>query len=241
MLNVENLSVFYGGVKALNELSMRLEPSRIYGLIGPNGAGKSTAINAISGAIRPTAGSIRLRDRDLTAQVAHERARAGIGRTFQNLALFQSMTVYENIACGALHARGAAGRGDAATAVDRLIEEFGLEAVRDRHTKALPLGIRKRVELARAFASNPSVLLLDEPAAGLTPEDMEDLKRRVQGLRDAGGIALIVEHHMGLVMSLCEHLYVLEFGKLIASGSPQQVVADPLVQAAYFGGDDEIE
>ncbi|SDH85844.1 ABC transporter ATP-binding protein [Variovorax sp. OV700] len=241
MLNVEKLSVFYGGVKALNELSMRLEPSRIYGLIGPNGAGKSTAINAISGAIRPTAGSIRLRDRDLTAQVAHERARAGIGRTFQNLALFQSMTVYENIACGALHARGAAGRGDAATAVDRLIEEFGLEAVRDRHTKALPLGIRKRVELARAFASNPSVLLLDEPAAGLTPEDMEDLKRRVQGLRDAGGIALIVEHHMGLVMSLCEHLYVLEFGKLIASGSPQQVVADPLVQAAYFGGDDEIE
>jgi ABC-type branched-subunit amino acid transport system ATPase component len=241
VLNVEKLSVFYGGVKALNELSMRLEPSRIYGLIGPNGAGKSTAINAISGAIRPTAGSIRLRDRDLTAQVAHERARAGIGRTFQNLALFQSMTVYENIACGALHARGAAGRGDAATAVDRLIEEFGLEAVRDRHTKALPLGIRKRVELARAFASNPSVLLLDEPAAGLTPEDMEDLKRRVQGLRDAGGIALIVEHHMGLVMSLCEHLYVLEFGKLIASGSPQQVVADPLVQAAYFGGDDEIE
>lgn len=241
MLNVEKLSVFYGGVKALNELSMRLEPSRIYGLIGPNGAGKSTAINAISGAIRPTAGSIRLRDRDLTAQVAHERARAGIGRTFQNLALFQSMTVYENIACGALHARGAAGRGDAATAVDRLIEEFGLEAVRDRHTTALPLGIRKRVELARAFASNPSVLLLDEPAAGLTPEDMEDLKRRVQGLRDTGGIALIVEHHMGLVMSLCEHLYVLEFGKLIASGSPQQVVADPLVQAAYFGGDDEIE
>jgi ABC-type branched-subunit amino acid transport system ATPase component len=241
VLNVEKLSVFYGGVKALNELSMRLEPSRIYGLIGPNGAGKSTAINAISGAIRPTAGSIRLRDRDLTAQVAHERARAGIGRTFQNLALFQSMTVYENIACGALHARGAAGRGDAATAVDRLIEEFGLEAVRDRHTTALPLGIRKRVELARAFASNPSVLLLDEPAAGLTPEDMEDLKRRVQGLRDTGGIALIVEHHMGLVMSLCEHLYVLEFGKLIASGSPQQVVADPLVQAAYFGGDDEIE
>jgi branched-chain amino acid transport system ATP-binding protein len=242
VLNVEKLSVFYGGVKALDGLSMRLEPSRIYGLIGPNGAGKSTAINAISGAIRPTAGSMRLRDRDLTAQVAHERARAGISRTFQNLALFQTMTVYENIACGALHARGAAaGGGAAAATVDRLIEEFGLERVRDRHTQALPLGIRKRVELARAFASNPSVLLLDEPAAGLTPDDMEDLKRRVLRLRDAGGIALIVEHHMGLVMSLCEHLYVLEFGKLIASGSPQQVVADPLVQAAYFGGDDDVE
>lgn len=241
MLNVEKLSVFYGGVKALNELSMRLEPSRIYGLIGPNGAGKSTAINAISGAIRPTAGSIRLRDRDLTSQVAHERARAGIGRTFQNLALFQSMTVYENIACGALHAKGAAGGGGPLGTVDRLIEEFGLETVRNHHTKALPLGIRKRVELARAFASNPSVLLLDEPAAGLTPDDMEDLKRRVQRLRDAGGIALIVEHHMGLVMSLCEHLYVLEFGKLIASGSPQQVIADPLVQAAYFGVEDEIQ
>ena len=156
MLNVEKLSVFYGGVKALNELSMRLEPSRIYGLIGPNGAGKSTAINAISGAIRPTAGSIRLRDCDLTAKVAHERARAGIGRTFQNLALFQSMTVYENIACGALHANGAAGGGGPVGTVDRLIEEFGLEAVRDRHTRALPLGIRKRVELARAFRPIPA-------------------------------------------------------------------------------------
>lgn len=241
MLNVERLSVSYGGVKALTDLTMRLAPSRIYGLIGPNGAGKSTAINAISGAIRPGAGRICLREHDLTTRLAHQRARAGISRTFQNLALFQSMTVRENVTCGALHAAGATSSQEARATVDRLIEEFGLEEVRDQHTQALPLGIRKRVELARAFAANPSVLLLDEPAAGLTPQDMDDLKRRVLRLRDGGGITLIVEHHMGLVMSLCEHLYVLEFGKLIASGAPQEVVANPLVQTAYFGGEDELE
>lgn len=239
MLSVERLSISYGGVKALNDLSMTMAPGKIYGLIGPNGAGKSTAINAISGVIVPTSGKVNLDGRDVTLQSAHERARAGIRRTFQNLALFQSMTVRENIASGALHVVARKDGASSEAAIDRLIEEFGLQAVQHKHTQALPLGIRKRVELARSLVSAPSVLLLDEPAAGLTLEDMEDLKARVRHVRDAGGVVLIVEHNMGLVLSLCEHLYVLEFGNLIASGRPGEVIEDPQVQAAYFGGDDE--
>ncbi|MBL0727377.1 ABC transporter ATP-binding protein [Piscinibacter sp. HJYY11] len=239
MLTVERLSISYGGVKALNELSMTLEPAKIYGLIGPNGAGKSTAINAISGVIAPTSGKVSLNGKDVTQHSVHQRARAGVRRTFQNLALFQSMTVRENVECGALHTISRQEGDGPSSAVDRLLDEFGLRAVQHSHTQALPLGLRKRVELARSLVSAPSVLLLDEPAAGLTLEDMDDLKRRVRLVRDAGGIVLIVEHNMNLVLSLCEYLYVLEFGNLIASGKPFDVMEDPRVQAAYFGGDDE--
>ncbi len=234
MIRLERLAVSYGGVRALDGLTIELEPGRVYGLIGPNGAGKSTAVNVITGVTRAASGRIFIGDRDVTGAPAHARARAGMARTFQNLALFQSLTVRENIATGALHH----GRGTAA--VDEALRAFNLVEYQYDLTQALSLGIRKRVELARALISDPRLLLLDEPAAGLTPEDMSDLTGRVRQLRNSGGTVLIVEHNMPLVMSLCEYVFVLEFGQLIAQGTPKEVKENARVQSAYFGSEHEV-
>lgn len=234
MISLSGMTVNYGGVRALDGLSLELKPGRIYGLIGPNGAGKSTAVNVITGVTRPVAGQMRLGGVDITNAPAHVRARHGIARTFQNLALFPSLSVRENVACGALR------KGGYAKAVDEALEAFSLSEYQHAMTTTLPLGIRKRVELARALVSNPSLLLLDEPAAGLTPEDMSDLALRARGLREKGGTVLIVEHNMPLVMSLCEYIFVLEFGRLIAEGKPDEIKENELVQAAYFGSEREV-
>jgi branched-chain amino acid transport system ATP-binding protein len=237
MLEIQQLSVSFGGVHALTDVSIAVAPGCIYGLIGPNGAGKSTTINAITGTIVPTGGRILWQGEDVSRWRQHRRARAGLARTFQNLALFQRLSVRENVMCGAIHAH----RDDELTvAVDEVLNALGLSEMSNEPVNMLSLGTRKRVEMARALVAKPKLLLLDEPAAGLTSSEIAEFCTRMRRLKDQGGAVLLVEHDMSLVMSLCEHLYVLDFGKLIAHGTPDEVRANPAVQAAYFGvGSDE--
>lgn len=226
----------FGGVHALSGVSLALEPGRIYGLIGPNGAGKSTAINAITGTVLPTTGRILWHGRDVSRWPQHRRARSGLARTFQNLALFHKLSVRENVACGAIHAHD---DSKLHGAVDAALCAFGLAQVADEPVNVLSLGTRKRVEMARATVAKPKLLLLDEPAAGLTGSEIAEFSERMREFRNQGGTVLLVEHDMSLVMTLCEHLFVLDFGKLIAHGTPDEVRANPAVQAAYFGAGDE--
>ena len=245
MLAVENVSVAFGGVRALNDVSLGLDSGGIYGLIGPNGAGKTTLFNVLTGVVAPDAGRLNLAGQDITATPAHLRARAGLSRTFQNLALFPSMTVEQNIRAGLLGNRhngwvasmlgASASDVQATSAVNEVLRQLGLEREAALSVTALPLGLRKKVELARAIVSRPKLLLLDEPAAGLSANDIPalcDLIRRLQG---AGTTVLVVEHHMALVMALCEQIFVLDFGTLIAQGSPSEIRQHPDVLRAYLG------
>ncbi|WP_198084096.1 ABC transporter ATP-binding protein [Variovorax sp. E3] len=234
MLEIRGLSVSFGGVHALSNISISIAPGRIYGLIGPNGAGKSTTINAITGTITPTRGSILWQGEDVSRRPQHWRARAGLARTFQNLALFQQLSVRENVTCGAIRMHR---DEDLVATVDSALDDFGLGDIGDSPVSVLSLGTRKRVEMARAMVANPKLLLLDEPAAGLTGGEIDDFCTRVRSLKNRGSAVLLVEHDMNLVMSLCEHLYVLDFGKLIADGTPEEVRESPAVQAAYFGAE----
>ncbi len=234
-LNLERVGVRYGGVQAMDDISFQISPGRVYGLIGPNGAGKSTTINVIAGVTRPSSGRVKFNDQDITDWQPHQRARSGLARSFQNLALFPSMTVRENIACGVAAGRRGPSRYDRDAIVDEEIDRFRLGPFQHELVAVQSLGMRKRVELARALVSKPSLLLLDEPAAGLAPQEIHELSILVRGICGTGASVLLIEHDMDLVMSLCEHIFVLDFGRLIAEGTPNEVRANPVVQAAYFG------
>jgi branched-chain amino acid transport system ATP-binding protein len=233
-LRIEGVNVQYGGVLALSNVSLTLRSGGIFGLIGPNGAGKTTMINVITGITQPQRGRVILGGSDVSDWPVHQRARAGLARTFQNLALFASMSVRENIACGAV-ATIRASKYKAAASVDRVIQRLGLEALQHEPVGVLSLGARKRVEFARALVGLPSLLLLDEPAAGLAEDEIAELAKLIRELADAGTSILLVEHDMSLVMSLCHHIFVLDFGKLIAEGTTAEVQSNAVVQAAYFG------
>ena len=249
LLTVEGVSVRFGGVTALDAVRFQVAPGQICGLIGPNGAGKTTLFNCISRLYEPGDGVIRFEGRPLSRLPRHEIARLGIARTFQNLALFSTMSVRENVRVGA-HA--VAGGGFLASALwlplarraekqiaalaDALIVECRLGAVADRLVGELPFGIKKRVELARALAVSPKLLLLDEPAAGLNHEEVDALATEIVSLRDRRGLSvLLVEHHMNLVMRVSDQVVALDFGRLIADGTPAQVRAHPDVIRAYLG------
>ena len=249
LLSVEGVTVRFGGVTALDGVRFRVAPRQICGLIGPNGAGKTTLFNCISKLYTPTAGDITFEGRALSGFKRHEIALAGIARTFQNLALFASMSVRENVRVGP-HARGGGGfvasafaspgaratEREIAALADALIEECGLSGVADRLVGELPFGVKKRVELARALAISPKLLLLDEPAAGLNHEEVEALAGEIVRLRDVHGLSvLLVEHHMNLVMRVSDQVVALNFGKLIADGAPAQVRCNGEVIAAYLG------
>jgi sulfate-transporting ATPase len=247
-LEVRDLVVRYGGVTAVSDLSLTVEPGRIVGLIGPNGAGKTSAIDAITGFAPIAGGSVHLDGRDLSRSSAAARARAGLSRSFQSLELFEDLTVLDNL-------RAAAEPHDARAAVVDLVRPanrplgsdavtavraFGLEDSLDTLVKDLPYGQRRLVAIARAVARHPSVLLLDEPAAGLGDRESAELARVVRRLPDEWGIGvLLVEHHMGFVMSVCDDIVVLDFGREIAAGPPAQVRTDPAVIAAYLGETEE--
>ena len=249
LLSVEGVTLRFGGVTALDGVHFRVGRRQICGLIGPNGAGKTTLFNCISKLYTPTMGDISFEGRPLSGFKRHEIALAGIARTFQNLALFASMSVRENVRVGA-HARGGGGfigsalatprartaEREIAALADALIAECGLNGVADRLVGELPFGVKKRVELARALAISPKLLMLDEPAAGLNHEEVEALAGEIVRLRDARGLSvLLVEHHMNLVMRISDQVVALNFGKLIADGTPGQVRADGEVIAAYLG------
>ena len=252
LLSVRNVSLQFRGVKALTEVSFEVAAGEIFSIIGPNGAGKTSMLNCVSGRYSPTSGDIFHQGRAITSATPQARARAGIGRTFQNLALFGHMTVLENIMVGR-HCQlrnnfitGGLYWGTGARAeemrhreeVEEIVEFFEIAHVRHAQAGTLAYGLRKRVELARALALKPSLLLLDEPMAGMNLEEKEDVARYIAELRRERGITIaMIEHDMGVVMDISDRVVVLNYGRKIAEGTPSQVMADSAVKTAYLGSE----
>jgi branched-chain amino acid transport system ATP-binding protein len=233
LLAVQGVSRRFGGLLAVNGVSLSAAQGRITALIGPNGAGKTTLFAVIAGFLKPSDGSVRYGGEDITGEPPHCLARRGIARTFQIVQPFAGLTVRENIRVGAhLHHRG---REAALAAAEQVAREVGLADVLDRPADTLTVAGRKRLELARALATEPKLLLLDEVLAGLNPSEIRDIVPVIRGLRDRGITILMIEHVMQAVMSLAEHVFVLAEGRIIAAGTPAQVAADPAVIEAYLG------
>jgi len=233
MLEASHLSVRFGGLQALADVSVSVEAGRIVALIGPNGAGKSTLFNIVSGFVQPDAGSVQFDGLDITRLPPHEICRRGLARTFQIVQPFAAQTVRENIAVGA-HLRHRA-RQDALARAEEVAARVGLSGELDKPAHSLTVAARKRLELARALATAPKLLLLDEVLAGLNPAEIAGILPVISDLRSSGITVLMVEHVMQAVMNLADHVYVLNDGQLIATGAPTEVAADPLVIEAYLG------
>lgn len=236
MLSVEAVSKTFGGVQALRQASLSCATGEILGLIGPNGAGKSTLVNAISGVLKPDTGSVRLADRDLTGLGPEECARAGIARTFQNIRLFRELTVRQNVEVAHITCRSM--RPDAAHRIDidRLLEQYELDAAADAPAGTLSYGSQRRLEIARALALGPSLLLLDEPAAGLNESESETLAEAIEAIRrDFGCAIIVIDHDLRFINRLCDRLCVMDQGQVIASGDTAEVWRDPRVIEVYVG------
>ena len=239
LLEVHEVGVRFGGLQALDAVSLGVEERRVTGLIGPNGAGKTTLFNVITGLQEPTTGRVVLAGEDITVSKPHARARKGIGRTFQRLETFGTLTARENVLVGAEMRKGwSREKFDVRAFTDGLIDKVGLRAVADEKVDKLATGTARLVEVARALASKPQVLLLDEPSAGLNENETNALGALLRELSADGLAVLLVEHDMSFVMGACDHIHVLDFGRLIAEGSPTEIQANPDVRAAYLGSKD---
>ena len=245
LLRLEGVGKRFGGVRALSDISMSVGKNRIVGVIGPNGAGKTTLFNLITGAYRSDSGTIVFDGRKITDWPPHRIIRAGLARTFQNIRLFAGMTVWEHLLV-TQHAKGNALRGlmplrwsnPAVTAsAEQVLKFFGLEKYRDVLARTLPYGIQRKVDMARALASGPKLLLLDEPVAGMNHDEADELRRLLLRLNEEGLTILLIEHDMAFVMNLCHELYVLDFGVRIATGEPAAIRNDPVVLDAYLGSE----
>lgn len=246
----ENIGMQFGGLAAVSNFALSISERALYGLIGPNGAGKTTVFNVISGVLSPSAGSVKLFGKDITGLNPDEIARRGIARTFQNIRLFRNLTVLENVLVGH-HLRREATLGEALLALPRyrkeesgmlrtsgeLLEDVGLEDVAHYRASALPYGQQRRLEIARALATKPRVLLLDEPAAGMNPAETEQLMQLILDVRDRFNLTiLLIEHEMKVVMNICERMTVLDHGQIIAEGTPSAIQSNERVIKAYLGG-----
>ncbi len=238
LLSVRNVTRRFGGIVAIDDVSLDVEQGRIVGLIGPNGAGKTTLFNVITRLYRPDAGELDFDGKTLLHTPPSRIVRRGIARTFQNVELFRTMTVLDNVLVGA-HARTRPFRaGTIESRAREVIDYVGLSAVAGRPVAGLPFGTLKRVELARALVAEPRLLLLDEPAGGLNHEEVSELGTFITKLRDDFDLTvLLVEHHMGLVMAIAEQIHVLDFGRKIAAGTPDEVQRNAAVIAAYLGAE----
>ena len=247
MLELRQLSRSFGGVKALVQLDLSVRKGEILGLIGPNGSGKSTTVNLIAGLYKPSGGSLAFNGVDLAQRGTHERAALGIARTFQNIRLFANLSVWQNVWAArvvrdagwtGLRKRWLSPGRAARDEVQELLAFSGLAGKTDVLAGNLAFGEQRRLALARAAASGAELLLLDEPAAGMNAEEIDELDERIRSLRNQGRTILLIEHHMELVMGVCDRIAVLNFGRKIAEGTPAQVQNDAAVRAAYLGSED---
>ncbi|MEX0875470.1 MAG: ABC transporter ATP-binding protein [Actinomycetota bacterium] len=237
LLEVRGISVSFGGVRALTDVSLDVDAACVTGLIGPNGAGKTTLFNVACGFQSPNSGRIVLDGRDITELKPFRRAREGVARTFQRLEVFGSLTARDNIRVAA-EVRESWDRADSAAAdeiADEILERVGLTTVASERVESLPTGLSRLVEVGRALATRPCVLLLDEPSSGLDPEETKDLATLLDGLAADGLAVLLVEHDVELVMRACTRIHVLDFGQILAIGTPREVRRNPAVQRAYLG------
>ncbi|MBR3264533.1 MAG: ABC transporter ATP-binding protein [Erysipelotrichaceae bacterium] len=249
VLEVNNLGIDFGGLTAVNNLNMVVEPHEIVGLIGPNGAGKTTVFNMLTKVYEPSRGNIILNGQDIAKMNTVEVNKAGVARTFQNIRLFADLSVIDNVKSGMnnlypysvfdtlLHTRKRNENEKKITEkAEELLKIFNLYDAKDIEASSLPYGAQRRLEIARALATDPKLLLLDEPAAGMNPQETDELMQTIRFVRDQFDIAiLLIEHDMSLVMNICERIYVLNYGMLLAKGSPEEIRNDDRVIKAYLG------
>ena len=245
LLKLDTVSKVFGGIRALSDVSLTVPQNRIVGVIGPNGAGKTTLFNVITGAYRASAGDVVFDGQSVTQWPSHRIVRAGIARTFQNIRLFAGMTVWEHLLVAQPHQGSMLRRvlpsrwadPKAWQRAEEALEIFGLQTYRDSIARTLSYGLQRKVEMARAMTAGPKLLMLDEPVAGMNHDEAEELRQLLLRLQGRGLSILLIEHDMAFVMNLCHQLYVLDFGALIAAGTPAEIRTNPVVLDAYLGSE----